>query len=68
MASDWIGMSGTIASVAASVTKPAPVTPEAPFDVIMAYQGRRGAVIVASVAIAHAFPGSAAAKNSRSSR
>jgi hypothetical protein len=36
MASDWIGMSGTIASVAANVTKPAPVTPEAPFDVIMA--------------------------------
>ncbi len=36
MASDWIGMSGTICNVAASVTKPAPVTPEAPFDVIMA--------------------------------
>ena len=36
MASDWIGISGTIASVAASVTKPAPVTPEAPFEVIMA--------------------------------
>jgi hypothetical protein len=36
MASDPIGMSGTIASVAASVTKPAPVTPEAPLDVIMA--------------------------------
>src|SRR5262249_42711549 len=35
-ASDWIGMSGTIASVAASVTKPAPVTPDAPLDVIMA--------------------------------
>src|SRR6266478_4413282 len=32
MASDWIGMSGTIARVAASVTNPAPVTPEAPLD------------------------------------
>ena len=41
MANDWIGMSGTIASVAASVTKPA---------------------------MAQALPGSAAAKNSRSSR
>ena len=29
-------MSGMTASVAASVTKPAPVTPDAPFDVIMA--------------------------------
>jgi hypothetical protein len=29
-------MSGTIASVAASVTNPAPVTPDAPFEVIMA--------------------------------
>src|SRR5262249_20995353 len=36
MASDWIGMSGTIDSVAASVMKPAPVTPEAPLEVIMA--------------------------------
>jgi hypothetical protein len=29
-------MSGTIESVAAGVTKPAPVTPEAPLEVIMA--------------------------------
>ena len=36
IASDCIGMSGTTASVAASVMKPAPVTPEAPFEVIMA--------------------------------
>ncbi len=36
MAIDWIGISGTMASVAASVTKPAPVTPDAPFDVRMA--------------------------------
>ena len=36
MASDWIGMSGMIVSVAARVTKPAPVTPEAPFEVSMA--------------------------------
>src|SRR6266478_4426418 len=36
MAIDWIGMSGTIERVAASVMKPAPVTPEAPFEVIMA--------------------------------
>ena len=36
IANDWMGMSGTIASVAASVTNPAPVTPEAPLDVIMA--------------------------------
>jgi hypothetical protein len=35
-ASDWIGMSGMIASVAARVTNPAPVTPDAPFEVIMA--------------------------------
>src|SRR5262249_60844108 len=40
MAIDWMGMSGTIASVAASVTKPAPVTPEAPFEVIMAISSR----------------------------
>jgi len=36
MAIDWIGISGTMDRVAASVMKPAPVTPEAPFDVIMA--------------------------------
>jgi hypothetical protein len=36
MAIDWIGMSGTIERVAASVMNPAPVTPEAPFEVIMA--------------------------------
>ncbi len=36
MAIDWIGISGTIESVAASVMKPAPVTPEAPFEVMMA--------------------------------
>src|SRR6185312_6999983 len=36
MAIDWIGISGTIESVAASVMKPAPVTPDAPFEVMMA--------------------------------
>src|SRR4051812_29316966 len=36
IASDWIGMSGMMVRVAASVTKPAPVTPEAPLDVSMA--------------------------------
>src|SRR5262249_26662746 len=36
IARDWMGTSGTIASVAASVTNPAPVTPEAPFEVTIA--------------------------------
>lgn len=35
-ASDSIGMPGTACKVAASVTKPAPVTPLAPLDVIIA--------------------------------
>jgi len=40
MASAWIGMSGMIVSVAARVTKPAPVTPEAPFEVSIATSRR----------------------------
>src|SRR5438874_7726867 len=35
-ASDWTGTDGTAASVAASVMKPEPVTPLAPFDESMA--------------------------------
>jgi len=39
-ASDSIGTLGTAVRVAASVTKPAPVTPLAPLEVIMAINSR----------------------------
>src|SRR5712691_11708229 len=53
MASDWIGMSGTICSVAASVTNPAPVTPEGKRRVggLRQEQRRQGHVDVGAVEV-----------------